>query len=233
VRLQRWPQPGEQVRNAGTHAILRATSDGPGPPGRGQSPATAQRLRSHSGRAAWRARKARRMNSKPGGQHGGRAAAACNQSCARVAGPGARACRPGEGSVSGRAGGRGLTAGAGRARARAGAGRGEPGGRQGSTAGAGRAHPCASAGRGEAHSTAATGRAQHSGRAARPHKQRSTPNLGRQKPGDVWRTPAARAERKLFSRACGRRSQKSPVFNIALQLKRAEAAELWGSSSYG
>ena len=71
------------------------------------------------------------MNSKPGGQHGGRAAAACNKSCARVAGPGARACRPGEGSVSGRAGGRGLTAGAGRARARAGAGRGEPGGRQG------------------------------------------------------------------------------------------------------
>ena len=126
MRLPRWPQPGEQVRDAGTHAILRATSDGPGPPGRGQSPATAQRLRSHSGRAAWRARTARRMNSKPGGQHGGRAAAACNKSCARVAGPGARACRPGEGSFSGRAGGRG------------------------STAGAGRAHPCASAGRGEA-----------------------------------------------------------------------------------
>ena len=77
----------------------------------------ALRVRSHSGCAAWWARTARRVSSKPGAQHGRRAAAACNQSCARVAGPGARAGQPGEGSVSGRAGGRGPTTGAGRARA--------------------------------------------------------------------------------------------------------------------
>lgn len=101
----------------------------------------ALRVRSHSGCAAWWARTARRVSSKPGAQHGGRAAAACNQSCARVAGQGARAGQPGEGSVSGRAGGRGPTTGAGRARAcRPGESVSGRAGGRGSTAGVGAEH---------------------------------------------------------------------------------------------
>ncbi len=76
-----------------------------------------------------------------GAQHGGRAAAACNQSCARIAGPGARACQPGEDTVSGRAGGRGPSTGAGRARAcRPGESVSGRAGGRGSTAGVGAEH---------------------------------------------------------------------------------------------
>ena len=125
----------------------------------------ALRVRSHSGCAAWWARTARRVSSKPGAQHGGRAAAACNQSCARVAGPGARSGQPGEGSVTvslwpgGRQGTNYRRGPSARVPARV---SGRAGGR-GSTAGVGAEDARVPAWGG----TAATGGAQHSGRAAR------------------------------------------------------------------
>jgi hypothetical protein len=200
----------------GTHAILRATSDGPG---RGQSPASAgstaraqpQRVRSmvgaHStageqqaGCAAWRARSCRLQPELRASCRAGRARGPARggvslwpggrQGTDYRRGPSARV----PARVSGRAGGRGSTAGVGAEDARVPARGG----------------------------TAATGGAQHSGRATRKErstalsvqtsKQRSAPNLGVKGPelSGSRLQPELRSSCFRARAACGRRSQQSP-----------------------
>jgi hypothetical protein len=168
-----------------------------------------------------------------GAQHGGRAAAACNQSCARIAGPGARACQPGEDTVSGRAGGRGPSTGAGRARP----GSQSPAGRVAgdrppawgpSTRKSQRGEGRLPRGRAAQRARSSVG-AQHG--ALRADIQAAIcAESGRKRPGasSGRLQPELRASCFRARAACGRRSQQSPCL-----ISRCNWKELWGSSNYG